>query len=128
MDLIVYFNFFIFGWICCQFYIAWKIRKALKKVAEENGMTFEELASTFLETKGIEASVIKVPNYFTENNGNSILLYNNDTGDFISQACSIEELAENVYEFKKIKFALVKHNDDHFWFVEGKVRTDLKNI
>lgn len=128
MDLIVYLNIFMFGWISCQVYIAWKLRRALKKVAEENGLTFEELANSFLETKGIETNVIRVPNYFTEINGNSILLYNKDTGDFISQACNIDELADNVYKFNKIKFALVKHNDNQFWFVDGKVETDLKNI
>lgn len=128
MDILVFFNVFLFGWVSCQFYLTWKLRRALKKVAEDNGMSLEELANTFLQTKGIEANVIKVPNFFTESNGNTILLYSKDTGDFISQACSIDELAENVYKFNKVNFALVNHNDKQFWFVEGKVENDLKKI
>lgn len=126
MDYLAYLNFFIFGWIACQAYMTWKLRQALKKVAEQNGMSLEEMAEKYFAMNGV--SVIKVPNYFTETNGNSILLYNKDTGDFISQACNIDELADNVYKFNKIKFALVKHNDNQFWFVDGKVETDLKNI
>jgi hypothetical protein len=116
----------MFGWIACQFYTTWKLRQALKKVAEENGMSLEEMAEKYFAMNGV--NVIKVPNYFTETNGNSILLYNKDTGDFISQACNIEELADNVYKFNKVKFALVNHDNTQVWFVEGKVENDIKNI
>ena len=126
MDIFVYINIFIFGWVSCHFYMVWKLRQALKKVAEDNGMSLDELAESFLETRGVHT--IKVPNYFTETNGNSILLYSKDTGDFISQASSIDDLANNVYTFNKVKFALVNHDDKTFWFVEGKIKNDLKEI
>lgn len=128
MDLIVYANIFALGWISCQTYLAWKLRRALKKVAEDNGMSLEELASAFLEPQGIQTNMTKVPNYFTEPNGSSILLYNKDTGDFTGQAYTVEELAENLYKFDKIKLALVKHDNQQYWFVEGKVENELKEI
>ena len=121
----MYFEFFmgaLFGWVLAHFYITYKLRKIITKAAEDNGMTVEEFVG---ETA---SDIIKVPNYFTEKLENSILLYNKDTGDFVSQGCSIEELAQRVYEFDKIKFAIVNHNDRQFWFVEGKVHKDLKNI
>ena len=90
-------------------------------------MSLEEMADTYLGANGVTVNVKKIPNYFTELNGSSILLYSKDTGDFISQAYSIEELAQKVYEFNKIKFAIVNHNDKQFWFVEGKVENDLQN-
>ena len=127
MDLIVYANIFALGWISCQVYIAWKLRKALKKVAEDNGMSLEELANNFFEAQGIQTSIVKVPNYYTETNGSSILLYSKDTGDFIGQAYTVEELAENLYKFDKIKLALVNHDEKQYWFVEGKVETEVKN-
>lgn len=127
MDFIVYANIFALGWISCQAYLAWKLRRALKKVAEDNGMSLEELASTFFETQGIQTSVTKVPKYFTEPNGSSILLYSKDNGDFIGQANTVEELAENLYKYDKVKFALVNHNEMQYWFVEGKVETEDKN-
>jgi hypothetical protein len=126
MDMLIYFQVFLAGWVCCHFYMVWKLRQALKKVAEDNGMTLDEMAETFLETRGIQT--ITVPNYFTETTGSSILLYNKDTGDFVSQALSLDELAENVYQFNRVKFALVKHNDLQVWFVEGKIKNDLKEL
>jgi len=126
MDIFIYINVFIFGWISCQIYLSWKLRQALKKVAEDNGLTLEEMAEQYFSMKGVRT--IQVPNYFTELSGNSILLYNKDTGDFVSQASSLEQLAENVYTFNKIKFATVKHIDDELWFVDGKIEKDLHNI
>jgi hypothetical protein len=128
MDILVFINGIIFGWILGQAYVAYKLRKALKKVAEDNGMTLEELAET---VQGIESSVTKVinvPNLFTEVSENSIMLYNKDTGKFMGQAKSVEELAENLYKFDKVKFALVNHDERQFWFVEGKIKNDLKEI
>lgn len=128
MDIVVYINFFALGWLCCQVYITYKLRRALKKVAEDNGMSLEEMANKFFEAQGLQANVIKVPNYFTEVANNSILLYSKEKGKFIGQAETVEELAENLYKFNKVKFALVTHNERQFWFVEGRVQNDLKNI
>ncbi len=119
---------FLLGWFAGQFYVAYKLRKALKKIAEDNGMTLEELAEAFSDIEGNEAKVIKVPNLFTETSDNSILLYSKDTGQFMSQAKSLEELAENIYKFDKVKFALVKHDSKELWFVEGKVKNSLQEI
>lgn len=128
MDLLIYANIFALGWISCQAYLAWKLRQALKKVAEDNGMSLEELANNFLKTRSIQTSVVTVPNYFTEINGSSILLYNKDTGDFIGQGNTVEELAENLFKYDKVPFALVSHSDQKFWFVEGKVENEVKNV
>jgi hypothetical protein len=86
-------------------------------------MTLDELAEGL---SGIKT--IKVPNFYTETSGNSILLYNKDTGDFVSQALSLDELADNVYRFNKVEFAVVNHKDLQVWFVEGKIKNDLKDL
>ena len=127
-EILVLFNFFIFGWIACRFYMAYKLRNALKKIAEENGLTIEELGESLFEMQGISTKAIRVPNLFTELTDNSILLYNKDTGNFVAQAETVQELAEHVYKFNKISFALVNHDDKQVWFVEGKVKDDLKEI
>lgn len=128
MDFIVYLNFFMLGWVACRAYMAWKLRQALKKVAEDNGMSLEELAETFLATKGVDTTVIKVPNMFTELTKDSILLYNKDTGNFVGQAKTLDELANNLYNFDKINFANVTHEEKNIWFVEGKVKDNLKDL
>ena len=124
MEALVLFQVFLLGWVSCHFYMAWKLRQALKKVAEDNGMSLDELANTFLETRGIET--VTVPNYFTEANGSSILLYNKDTGDFIGQASTVDELAENLYKYDKVKIAVVNHDSKNYWFVEGKVQNEIQ--
>ena len=127
-EILVLFNVFMLGWVACRFYMAYKLRNALKKIAEENGLTIEELGENLLEMQGVSTKAIRVPNLFTELTGNSILLYNKDTGNFVAQAETVQELAEHVYKFNKISFALVSHDDKQFWFVEGQIKNDLKEI
>lgn len=126
MDILVFINGIILGWILGQAYVAYKLRRALKKIAEENGMTLEEMANMFQDVKKSGPNIVKVPNLFTEIAENTIMLYSKDTGKFMGQAKSVEELAENLYKFEKIGFALVKHDSREFWFVEGKIKNDLK--
>jgi hypothetical protein len=127
-EILVLSQVFLFGWVSCHFYIAYKIRKTMKKIAEDNGMNFEDLVQTLSDDEKVSKSVIKVPNLFTEFTKNSILLYNKDTGKFLAQGETLEELADMVYKFNNIKFAYVNHNENKVWFVEGKVRNDLKEL
>ena len=124
--ILIVVNVFILGYIIGQSVMAYKIRATLRKLAEDNGMDFDEMERTFLSNSNV--NVIKVPNLFTETNRNSILLYNKDTGKFVAQAETFDELAENVYKFNNIKFALVTHDEQMFWFVEGKVKNDLQDL
>jgi hypothetical protein len=119
-------NVFALGYIIGQSVMAYKVRTALRKLAEDNGISFEEMEKRFLTDAKV--NVIKVPNMFTESTKNSILLYNKDTGKFIAQAETFEQLAQNVYKFNNINFALVKHDEQLYWFVEGKVKNDLQDI
>ena len=126
MEALIYFQIFLAGWVSCHFYMVWKLRNALKKVAQENGLSLEEMDESLSPNSRI--NLYSVPNYFTEKNGSSIMLYNKDTGKFVGQALTLEELAQNVYQFDKVVFALVKHDEQQYWFVEGKVENDLKEI
>ena len=128
VEIIILVGAFLCGWFGNRIYINYKLRSVMKRIAEDNGMTLEELSESILDTPGLEERVIKVPNLFTEINENSILLYSKDTGKFMGQAKSIEELADNIYRLDKVKFALVNHDSKQFWFVEGKIKNDLKEI
>ena len=125
MEILVLIQVFILGWVCHSFYMAYKVRRILKNVAEENGLTLQEMTDRILQDENI---TVKVPNYFTEKLNDNIMLYNKDTGKFTGQARTMEELAENFYKFEKVKYALVNHDSLQFWFVEGKIRKDLKEI
>ena len=126
-DLLVFLQAFIAGWVACRIYMAIKLHNTLKRIAEENGISLEDLGKDILEIQGVKVDTIKVPNMFTELTRSSILLYK-ESGDFVGQASTLDELAQNLYTYDKIRFATVKHDDKIFWFVEGKVQNDLKNI
>jgi|LauGreDrversion4_2_1035121.scaffolds.fasta_scaffold30162_3 hypothetical protein len=126
MDLIIILVFmqgFFLGWLVCKMVINYKVRKALSVIADANGMTLDEMTSVVIESEEVE-----VPNLFTEIVNNSIMLYNKDTNQFVSQASSIDELAKAVMDYNKIDVALVNHNDEKIWFVDGKVCKNLKEI
>lgn len=127
-EFLILLQVFALGWFACRIYTAYKITKAIKQLVEENGFTLEEINKDILNFNNLKVDVIKVPNMFTELSNNSILLYNKDTGTFVCQANTLDELAQSVYEYDKIKFANVKHNDKNVWFVEGKVKDNLKEI
>ena len=75
VEIIILVGAFLCGWFGSQIYINYKLRSVMKRIAEDNGMTLEELSESILDTLGLEERVIKVPNLFTEINENSILLY-----------------------------------------------------
>jgi len=121
--ILVFMQGFFLGWLVCKMVINYKVRKALSVIADANGMTLDEMTSVVIESEEVE-----VPNLFTEIVNNSIMLYNKDTNQFVSQASSIDELAKAVMDYNKIDVALVNHNDEKIWFVDGKVCKNLKEI
>lgn len=120
MDIIFAISFFVAGWVCAEFYVAYRLRQSIKKIAEDNGLTLEDIEKMFAAT---------VPNVrdlsvelFTESQNKSILLYNKSTNRFVAQAETLEELAENVKQFNNIRLAKVYHNDTQIYFIDGKVK------
>jgi hypothetical protein len=113
---------FIFGWVVHRIVINYQIHKALKQVAKRHNISIEEM----IEEISKEPKVIRVPYLFTELVDNSIMLFNKETKQFICQATNLEELAKNLMDHNKIKLAVVNHNDENLWFVEGKVKKDIK--
>lgn len=80
-----------------------------------------------ISTKEDDSPRTHFPILFTEVNGNSIMLYNRKTKGFVCQANTIEELAQNLLDFKKIDYAMVDHNDEQLLFIEGKVEKATKS-
>ena len=101
------------GFILSNMIMAYKIRRIIKMLAVQ----LNEPSNT----KSVE-----VPNMFTEMYENSIMLYDKTTNNFVCQAKSLEELAQNLLEFKQIKRAVVNHADEQLLFVEGKIEKHLK--
>lgn len=110
---IIYITGFFCGWYIYGFFL----RKRLLEIAREHGIKLDDEE---------EVTVIKVPKLFTEKLDNVILCYSKETGAFMSQASSMEELADNILRHKNINVALVYHEDTQLWFVEGKVKAELQ--
>ena len=123
MTILEFIAIFAFGWWAGQIYMLLKFRKNLKKIVEDAGMTMDEWAET---VNDLTIKAVKVPNLFTEQSGNSIMLYSKDTGAFVCQASSIDELAMLANEYNKINVAIVKHDDNEIYFIDGKVRNSLQ--
>ena len=123
-SLIVIGTVFMLGWVLGQAYMAYRLRQSIQQIAEKYGMTMKEWEDTFSEISNIKVN--KIENLFTETIGNSIMLYNKDTGTFLCQAENIENLAKNAYEHSNVKFAMVTHEEKDMFFVEGKVSSSLE--
>lgn len=112
MELLSYIAFFVFGyWVASQVF-ALHLKYTIKKIAKENGIDLEE------EQKPV---VNKIPVLITEQVDNGILLYDNKN-NFMCQGKSLEEVADNLIKYKNIKLAIVVHDNDKVWFIEGKIK------
>jgi len=63
-----------------------------------------------------------VPSLVTEKHGEMFYVFENGTDTFVTQGATLEEIAKNFYDYKKVNVAYVKHGDQHVWFVNGEVK------
>lgn len=118
MDIFYFLLAFSIGWFGGQYYMALQLRKQIAKIAERYGMTLEELVKSFEQVTTIE--IKKVPNLVTEYQGNTIYLYNKDTGKFVCQGSSLDELAMLCND--EFQAALVEDKDTNLIFANGKIQ------
>jgi hypothetical protein len=116
---------FVLGWIMHRLIINYQVRKALEAIAKEQNISLEEIADEIMSDK---KNIVHVPILFTEAVGNSIMLFNKETKQFVCQATSLEELAKNMMNHTKIKIAVVDHDAERMLFVEGKIQKDFKEL
>ena len=122
--LLLLVSVFTLGWVLGQVYMAYKLRQSIKQIAEKYGMTYGEWENAFNEVTSIK--VTRIQTLFTETIGNSIMLYNKDTGVFVCQADTLDDLAQKAFEYNAVKIALVKHDEKDMFFVQGKVSNTLE--
>lgn len=114
--LIVGLSSFVVGWILGVRHLASKIQEAIEFI-ENNPEKVEEL---FNKEK---ISIVEIPMLTTESCDDTILLYDKNKNNFYCQGSTLEDVAKNLWSYKKIDVAIVNHNDDIFWFVGGKIET-----
>jgi hypothetical protein len=97
---------FIAGWMFGTYQTAKNIRKILSKEIE-------------LEVTNSGKQDVKV--FSIENHKNILYLYDVETGTFVCQGKTIEELAENSFKYKNVDIAVASDSVNVFKFKEGKV-------
>jgi len=99
---------FGFGFVCGGYWNAHSYRKQLEKIAIN---------------AEIYKKIIKyIPVLETEIHENIIFAYEKNTDNFMCQGKTLEEVAKNLMDFRKIDIALVNHGGQSFWFVRGQIR------
>lgn len=126
-EIFVILQVFAVGFICGQFYLAYKIRKTMQNIGESLGIDLKGLEDQLANGQST-IKVTRAENYFTEITNNSIYLYCKETGKFVAQAEDLTKLAEEVYHHSKVKFATVNHNNQNLTFIEGKIVKNLEII
>ena len=121
MQLLDFLIVFSIGWFGGQWYMAYQLKRNITKIAEKYGMTFDEWSESITEV--VKDSVKRVPKMFTEYEGNSIYLYMKDTGNFVCQGASLEELARTIAE--EYEAAIVTDKEKLLIFANGKIQPGL---
>jgi hypothetical protein len=116
---------FVLGWVVHGLFVNYQVRKVLAAIAKEHNISLEEMVDEVMSDK---KNVVRVPILFTEAVGNSIMLFNKETKQFVCQATSLEELAKNMMDHTSIKIAVVDHDAERMLFVDGKVKKDFKEL
>lgn len=117
-----YLTFFLLGWAVGSMYTTYKHLKAIKQIAEEQGINFDDMVTNIAKT---EAQT--VPVFIAEKHGSFIYLYDKKSNNFVAQGSSYEELAKKTTENNKVPVAMVIDGDKEFWFYKGQLknRVDL---
>lgn len=126
-EIFVILQVFAVGFMCGQFYLAYKIRKTMTRIGQTLGIDLQGLEDRLANGQST-ITVTRAENYFTETTKNSILLYCKETGKFVAQAENLAQLAQEVYDHCKVRIATVKHNDEEFTFIDGKIVKNLEII
>lgn len=111
---------FYFGFVVGEAFTAYRLRRALRIVAETLNMDFDEELQKIKNENGQSLQVSKLYQLETETHGDMIYLFDKERKDFICQAKTLEELAKLAKEHRKILGAVVTHGDKTLVFSDGK--------
>ncbi len=102
------------------------IRKTISRLAQSAGMSVEDY-NTRIDSIAANINTVKVDipeidhdiTLTTETHGDTIFAYDTKTDNFVCQGSSLEELASNCRLFNNISRAIVFHEEQIFYFLDG---------
>lgn len=126
MDIFDIIIVFALGFVFGNLYTVWKLRSAIRELADEYGVDLE-LSEPELATKPSEkTSVVSILR--TEKHKDILYLYDTSNDKFVCQACSLEELAKLINNMNYAKVVGVIDGESKFWFFNGSVYKDLSEV
>jgi len=105
---------FYLGWILGQTYQILKVRELIKATAEKYQVDLDSIVT-------VEADVMILS---ADLEGDTILIYDKTTSDFICQAGNLDTAAELFNHRKPNTVGALVYNDKPTYFVNGKVTYD----
>jgi hypothetical protein len=104
---------FVFGFKMGEMFFSLRIREAVKIEAHRQGFTTDE-----------DEDII-VRKMIVEENDNQLFLYDFDDKEFICQGHSVQELAKKAKANRGINVAVVVHNKECYYFINGDIKSSL---
>jgi hypothetical protein len=104
---------FVLGFKAGEMFFALRIREAVRLEAHRQGFSTDE-----------DEEVI-VRKMIVEENDNQLFLYDFDDKEFICQGRSVQELAKKTKADRGINVAVVVHNKECYYFINGDVKNSL---
>ncbi len=108
---------FALGWILGSNFTLWRLRKMLTQISSDYIDFIQKSSPNVINKDPIVAE--------TEVHENTMYLYDRQNDTFLCQGSTLEELAERLMSWHKIKVAYVTHIDQTYYFVDGKVQNKL---
>lgn len=97
----------------------YETRKFVRRMAKENDIDIDQILRAHTEK---DKDIVPIQ---TETIDDTILLYNAETNEFLGQAKTLDEAAFVFNQRIKNADAEVVHNDNKFFFVDGKLSKTL---
>lgn len=116
-----YIFIFALGWFVGHTVLLWRFKQQIKKIAQSLGLSVENSNSNDEDETDIP------PLCVVERHGEELYLFDKRTNVFYCQASTLEELAESLCKNRKIDLACVVDDQKKFWFVKGKIETQVAN-
>ena len=106
---------FIAGFRAGEMFFTLRIREAVRREAKRHGISLED----------DEVTELVVRKLVIEKADNSLLLYDFEDKSFICQGSSVQELAEKSKEYGGVDIAVVVHEKQHYYFINGAIKDSL---
>ena len=117
MELIILLIIVIVSFQAGKHWGYFEIVKALKEVAQEQGIDLEKELGLVKEKEEKVSTVHKLQ---VETHGDLLYLFDSETDKFICQGSSVQELAKLAKDLKQVDYAAVKFDNKIFAFKNGE--------